>query len=201
MTCIERRKFITLLGATSPLICRCSRLRRWSCLSTSRPPTRLASPSHCRCPVRACSLVSSLLLNGATMSQESSLTQSAHSVRQVLTAYKSVLGERQVPKSGPGIPRSTAPRTVAPGFTAPPTWTPGLTAPPIWADSAVGIMRMAARAPMSESLPSIVKSPLGHLDHGRRCSADRHVCRHGITANSTRKTSRQKRCLNTISQR
>jgi hypothetical protein len=42
-----------------------------------------------RCPVRACSLVSSLLLNGATMSQESSLiiTQSAHSVRQVLTAY------------------------------------------------------------------------------------------------------------------
>ena len=40
-----------------------------------------------RCPVRACSLVSSLLLNGATMSQQSSLTQSAHSVRQVLTAY------------------------------------------------------------------------------------------------------------------
>src|SRR6266536_2423279 len=40
-----------------------------------------------RCPVRACSLVSSLLLNGATMSQESSLTQSAHSIRQVLTAY------------------------------------------------------------------------------------------------------------------
>ena len=35
----------------------------------------------------ACSLVSSLLLNGATMSQESSLMQSAHSVRQVLTAY------------------------------------------------------------------------------------------------------------------
>src|SRR5262249_49318573 len=35
-----------------------------------------------------CSLVSSLLLNGATMSQESSLTQSAHSVRQVLTAYR-----------------------------------------------------------------------------------------------------------------
>ena len=44
-------------------------------------------PSFQRCPVRACSLVSSLLLNGATMSQESSLTQSAHSVRQVLTAY------------------------------------------------------------------------------------------------------------------
>jgi len=43
----------------------------------------------------------------------------------------SPLGERQVPKSGPGIPRSTAPRTVAPGLTAPPTWTPGLTAPPI----------------------------------------------------------------------
>src|SRR5262249_2158691 len=39
-----------------------------------------------RCPVRACSLASSLLLNGATMSQKSSLTQSAHSVRQVLTA-------------------------------------------------------------------------------------------------------------------
>src|SRR4029077_6281528 len=29
----------------------------------------------------------SLLLSGATMSQQSSLTQSAHSVRQVLTAY------------------------------------------------------------------------------------------------------------------
>src|SRR5262249_42008138 len=34
------------------------------------------------------SLVSSLLLSGATMSQQSSLTQSAHSVRQVLTAYR-----------------------------------------------------------------------------------------------------------------
>src|SRR5262249_22947946 len=33
------------------------------------------------------SLVSSLLLSGATMSQQSSLMQSAHSVRQVLTAY------------------------------------------------------------------------------------------------------------------
>ena len=32
-------------------------------------------------PVRACSLVSSLLLNGATMSQQSSLTQPAYSVR------------------------------------------------------------------------------------------------------------------------
>ena len=32
---------------------------------------------------------SSLLLSGATMSQQSSLTQSAHSVRQVLTAYNS----------------------------------------------------------------------------------------------------------------
>src|SRR4029450_935725 len=47
-------------------------------------------PSFQRCPVRACSFVSSLLLNGATMSQESSLTQSAHSVRQVLTAYNRV---------------------------------------------------------------------------------------------------------------
>src|SRR5262245_45009842 len=35
-----------------------------------------------RSPVCACSLVSSLLLSGATMSQQSSLTQSAHSVRQ-----------------------------------------------------------------------------------------------------------------------
>src|SRR5215467_6059122 len=40
-----------------------------------------------RSPVCACSLVSSLLLSGATMSQQSSLTKSAHSVRQVLTAY------------------------------------------------------------------------------------------------------------------
>src|SRR6516162_529410 len=43
-----------------------------------------------RSPVCACSLVSSLLLSGATMSQQPSLTQSAHSVRQVLTAYKVV---------------------------------------------------------------------------------------------------------------
>src|SRR6516162_3781385 len=43
-----------------------------------------------RSPVCACSLVSSLLLSGATMSQQSSLTQSAHSVRQVLTAYTRV---------------------------------------------------------------------------------------------------------------
>src|SRR5262245_26583375 len=64
-------------------------------------------------------------------------------------------GERQVPKSGPGIPRSTAPRTVAPGLTAPPTWTPGLIAPPTWAGSAVGIMRIAATTPIIESLPSI----------------------------------------------
>src|SRR5262249_16624492 len=41
-----------------------------------------------RSPVCTCSLVSSLLLSGATMSQQSSLTQSAHSVRQVLTAYR-----------------------------------------------------------------------------------------------------------------
>ncbi len=39
------------------------------------------------CPVCACLLVSSLLLAGATMSQRSSLTQSAHFVRQALTAY------------------------------------------------------------------------------------------------------------------
>src|SRR5262249_22054474 len=53
----------------------------------------------------------------------------------------SPLGERQAPKSGPGIPRTTAPRTAAPALTAPPTWTPGLMAPPTWADSAVGIRR------------------------------------------------------------
>src|SRR5262249_44465162 len=41
------------------------------------------------------------------------------------------LGERQLPKSEPGIPRSTAPRTVLLVLTAPPTWTPGLMAPPI----------------------------------------------------------------------
>src|SRR5260370_29400509 len=40
-----------------------------------------------RSPVCACSLVSSLLLSGATMSQQHSLTQSAHSVSLVLTAY------------------------------------------------------------------------------------------------------------------
>src|SRR5262249_42197621 len=36
--------------ARSPLICRCSRPRRSSCSSTSRPPRRLASLSDCRCP-------------------------------------------------------------------------------------------------------------------------------------------------------
>src|SRR5262249_60014525 len=41
-----------------------------------------------------CSLVSSLLLSGATMSQQSSLTQSAHSVRPVLTAYTPCRGLR-----------------------------------------------------------------------------------------------------------
>src|SRR5215468_5776677 len=46
-----------------------------------------------RSPVCACSLVSSLLLSGATMSQQSSLTQSAHSVRQVLTAYSRQFGK------------------------------------------------------------------------------------------------------------
>jgi hypothetical protein len=45
----------------------------------------LSSP---HCPVCACLLVSSLLLAGATMSQRSSLTQSAHFVRQALTAYR-----------------------------------------------------------------------------------------------------------------
>src|SRR5262249_8567912 len=43
-----------------------------------------------RSPVCACSLVSSSLLSGATMSQQSSLSQSAHSVRQVLTAYTKI---------------------------------------------------------------------------------------------------------------
>src|SRR5262249_12506830 len=43
----------------------------------------------------------------------------------------------------------------APALTAPPTWTPGLIAPPTWADSAVGIMMIAATAPIIESLPSI----------------------------------------------
>src|SRR5262249_49284984 len=47
-----------------------------------------------RSPVCAYSLVSSLLLSGATMSQQSSLTQSAHSVRQVLTAYTAVAAKR-----------------------------------------------------------------------------------------------------------
>src|SRR5262249_1377271 len=51
-------------------------------------------------PVCAYSLVSSLLLSGATMSQQSSLTKSAHSVRQVLTAYS-----REYPRSLLGCPR------------------------------------------------------------------------------------------------
>ncbi len=55
--------------------CRCSRSRFYP------------GPSSPRSPVGACSLVSSLLLVRATMSQDSSLTQSGHSVRQALTAY------------------------------------------------------------------------------------------------------------------
>jgi hypothetical protein len=51
------------------------------CLTKPKNVSRVIST------LRACSLVSSLLLNGTTMSQQSSLTQSAHSVRQVLTAY------------------------------------------------------------------------------------------------------------------
>src|SRR2546422_10872948 len=50
-------------------------------------PCEYPGLSFQRSPVCACSLVSSLLLSGATMSQQPSLTQSAHSVRQVLTAY------------------------------------------------------------------------------------------------------------------
>ena len=53
-----------------------------SSLTSSEVASRAVSPVVC-----ACSLVSSLLLSGATMSQQPSLTQSAHSVRQVLTAY------------------------------------------------------------------------------------------------------------------
>src|SRR6516165_9884805 len=45
-----------------------------------------------RSPVCACSLVSSSLLSGATMSQQSSLTQSAHSVRQA--KYTTLLNTR-----------------------------------------------------------------------------------------------------------
>src|SRR5207302_1315797 len=60
------------------------------------------------------------------------------------------MGDRQVPKSGPGIPRPTAPPTVAPGLTAPPTWTPGSTTPPIG--------RRAARLRLA---PAPVQNPLG----------------------------------------
>src|SRR5262249_41824016 len=56
-----------------------------------------------RSPVCACSLVSSLLLSGATMSQQSSLTQSAHSVRQVLTAYTPSSRRRQRRPGGAAI--------------------------------------------------------------------------------------------------
>src|SRR5262249_35702329 len=61
-----------------------------------------------RSPVCACSLVSSLLLSGATMSQQSSLTQSAHSVRQVLTAYRfqemaARLSDGTAPLAGPHL--------------------------------------------------------------------------------------------------
>src|SRR5262249_15648041 len=50
-------------------------------------PCEYPGPSSPRSPVSACSLVSSLLLVRATMRQDSSLTQSGHSIRQALTAY------------------------------------------------------------------------------------------------------------------
>src|SRR5262249_17908078 len=59
-------------------------------------PCEYPGLSFQRSPVCACSLVSSLLLSGATMSQQSSLTQSAHSVRQVLTAYNKKLPAKRI---------------------------------------------------------------------------------------------------------
>src|SRR2546422_3659247 len=61
-------------------------------------PCEYPGLSFQRSPVCACSLVSSLLLSGATMSQQPSLTQSAHSVRQVLTAYTQ--GKQRETKNG-----------------------------------------------------------------------------------------------------
>ena len=60
--------------------------------SLRHSPAMLSSPRKPspRCPVCACVLVSSWLPNRATMSQESSLTQSGHSVRQALTAYNMI---------------------------------------------------------------------------------------------------------------
>jgi hypothetical protein len=55
-------------------------------------------PSSRRCPVRACSLVSSLLLVRATMSQEPSLRQSGRFVRRALTAYRSPHGPDPLPR-------------------------------------------------------------------------------------------------------
>jgi hypothetical protein len=57
-------------------------------------------PFSPRCPVRACLLVSSWLPNRATMSRESPLTQSGHSVRQALTAYKQHLPDPADPRFG-----------------------------------------------------------------------------------------------------
>src|SRR5262249_15454222 len=48
--------------------------------------------------------------------------------------------------------------------------TPGLMAPPTWADIAVGIMRIAATAPIIESLPSRIQASLGC---GCRCRSKR----------------------------
>jgi len=69
-----------------------------------RHPERLGTQPGS--PVCACSLVSSLLLSGATMSQQSSLTQSAHSVRQVLTAYSSRCGPLRSATCGTSPPMS-----------------------------------------------------------------------------------------------
>ncbi len=55
-----------------------------------------SGPSSPRSPVCACSLVSSLLLVRATMSQDSSLTQSGQSVRQALTAYTRLTSYQQL---------------------------------------------------------------------------------------------------------
>jgi hypothetical protein len=66
---------------------------------TRWPARGVSFPASCRClsrvghnrAVRACSIGSSWLHVRATMSQKSSLTQSSHSVRQALTAYKYVV--------------------------------------------------------------------------------------------------------------
>src|SRR5262249_38006229 len=120
-----------------------------------------------RSPVCACSLVSSLLLSGATMSQQSSLTQSAHSVRQVLTAYSVAYAGLDAPI----LPSVT-------GMDAKTTRDLALLTP----------SRSSAQASPGLQITLFSARPFGARDrpHSRRAAAPRHRRGHGPASSQAR---------------